>query len=309
MRRPLGTALFALGLAACAGRLPDAGFPEDEPEAPGTSGLLWFVDANGAHRTLWVSTEDGRPLASQPIEGPLWAQGSALWQWIPQPAEVALSGCTDAIEAEADEAIGTATAQRVVLRELTQSVELEIVPPPQRRPLRGLAHSVRPVASVGPYLFVVEELELDTCGAQRHVEASAFVWDLEGAQRTEVLTERERAALAEREATRARARLRERGDVEDVRLVALEPRWEKRGLALDYRFVADVCPACGDGAWSSSTIAASVPAPELPERLAAHARIPRWARAALAELEGATLAGFTRVEHPAPAHVLDALRR
>lgn len=309
-RTALRAALAIAALTGCAGRAPPAGFPE-EIEERGTSGLVWIVGPDGAHRTLWVSTEDGRPLASQPIEGPLWAEGSMLWQWAVEQVEVPLHACDEGDERPEPERVGTAIAQRVVLRELTQSVELEIRPAPAPHPVRGLAHEVRPVASVGPYVFVVEELDLDACGAHPYVEAAAFVWDLESAQRAELLTERERAAIAEVEARRAESELARRSeDVEEVRLVAMEPRWsEARELAVAYRFVADACYACGDGEWGSYTIATRVGAVELPERLAARARVPRWVRAAVASVEGATLAGFTRVEHPAPARVLDALRR
>ncbi len=309
MGRAVACALCAL-LGACAGSAPPTGFPEEPPEQPGTSGLVWIVGPDGAHRTLWVSTADGHPLASQPIEGPVWAEGSALWQWAEEAVEVPLFACEDASETPERAPIGTAVARRVVLRELTQSAELEIVRAPQTRPARGMAHSVRPVASVGPFLFVEEEIDLDTCGVHPSVEASAFTWDLSAAQRTDVLTDRERAALAEEEARRARAELAAREEVEDVRLASIDPRWsEARALSLSYLFVADVCYACGDGAWGSHTIATRLAASRLPERLAAHARVPRWVRAAVASVPGATLAGFSRVEHPAPARVLDALRR
>lgn len=302
-----GAALPALALftLACAGA-PSAGLPE-EPEEDAGTGLVWIVGADGLHRTLWVSTEDGRPIASQPIDGPVWAAGSALWQWVSEPAPVPLSACADP-PAAPGEALATAAAARIVLRELTRSTELEIVPAPRAAPLRGLTH-VSPSASVGPYLFVAQEIDLDPCGAHPYVEASAFVWDLAAAERAELLTERERELLAEREARRALGELARRSEVEDVRLVAIEPRWTASRLTLAYRFVADVCGACGDGERGSQALAARVDASALPARVAAHARVPPWVRAAVAGEEGATLAGFTRVEHPAPARVLDALRR
>lgn len=308
-RRGAALSILAASALACAGA-PRAGLLAGPAEEAAT-GLVWIVGVDGLHRTLWVSTADGRPIASQPIDGPVWASGSALWQWVAEPAPIPLSGCRDAPDEPSvrGEPVRTVDAQRVVLRELTRSDELELVRAPGGRPVRGLAHLVSPTASVGPYLFVTEEIDLDTCGAHPYVEARAFVWDLAAAERAELLTDRDLELVSTHEARRARGELARRSEVEDVRLVAIEPRWTSARLALAYRFVADVCRDCGDGEWGSHTIATRVEASALPERMAVHGRVPRWVQAAVAAVEGATLAGFTRVEHPAPARVLDALRR
>src|SRR5690606_25684713 len=85
-------AVLGWALAGCAGgpSAPMTRTPApDEPE----SGLVWIIDGTGRHRTLWVSTADGRPLSSFPLEGPVWAQGSMLWQWTEEPRSVSLRGC------------------------------------------------------------------------------------------------------------------------------------------------------------------------------------------------------------------------
>lgn len=298
--------------AGCAGAAPGQPTPPAEAEAP--TGLVWFVDAAGVHRTLWVSTRDARPLSSQPIEGPVWAAGSMLWQWTEEPVAVPLAAC-DAMHASVggtlhagESTAGTAMARRVVLRELTQSISVEMRAPPSLDAVRELSHTIEPLASVGPYLFAREELAYEPCGAPRTVEARALVWDLAAARPAEILREHERAAIAAREAADARARLRDQGvdDVGGIALAGLTPRWDaKRGLAVDYLFVAEPCYACGE----LRPVSARVTATLLPEELAASSRIPRWVRAAVARLDGATLAGFSRVDHPEPLRVLDALRR
>ncbi|MCZ7679493.1 MAG: hypothetical protein M5U28_12310 [Sandaracinaceae bacterium] len=150
-RSAAGAALPALALftLACAGA-PSAGLPE-EPEEDAATGLVWIVGADGLHRTLWVSTQDGRPIASQPIDGPVWAAGSALWQWVSEPAPVPLSACADppAEPPAPGEALATAEAARIVLRELTGSTELEIVPAPRGRPCAGSPTSSRPARRSG----------------------------------------------------------------------------------------------------------------------------------------------------------------
>ena len=69
----------ALVAAACGGATPSPEVEVPRVEAPPTSGLVWVRDAAGTDRTWWVNL-DGSPLSSLPIDGPLWADGQALWQ-------------------------------------------------------------------------------------------------------------------------------------------------------------------------------------------------------------------------------------
>jgi hypothetical protein len=309
-------AIFVVFCCACGARpLPEL-LPEPAPTEAGT-GLVWIADAEGRHQTLWVSLEDGRPLASQPIEGPVWAAGAQLWQWIDEPVRVPLDACGGAAEAD------SATLQRVTLNELTESLTVELRPLPSIEASREAAHAIVPVASVGPYLFVVEELRVAACGEENSSEATEIIWDLRAAQPARVLTPRERWSISSAEARLARERLTaelDRGppteelvsaEPANVELAALWPRWDpSAGLAVEYVFVMEACDACGDGEWGAYTRATRVPALSLPQRLSRHARVPHWARAALERrAEGATLLGFSEVLHPAPARVLEALRR
>lgn len=277
----------------------------DEPE----SGLVWIIDGTGRHRTLWVSTADGRPLSSFPLEGPVWAQGSMLWQWTEEPRSVSLRGCDT--PGRPAERRGNAIAYRVVLRELTQSLAIEMRGVPRVEPVSALSHGVEPIASVGPFVFAREELAYVPCGSPRNAEARALVWDLARGGPAEILTERERALIAHREASAARAGLRAQGveEFDELQLAALAPRWATTGLSVDYLFVTERCDGCVAGWWRAYASAARVTASPLPAELAERARVPHWVRSAVAEIEGAQLAGFSRIEHPAPLRVLDALRR
>lgn len=312
MRAPAMAASLAWVLGCATSAHPPTRTPAPDP-AP-ASGLVWLVDASGRHRTLWVSTRDGRPLSSLPIEGPLWAEGSMLWQWTEEPVEVPLVDC-DADPAlrsaraaqhgapSEDRVVGTAVGVRVVLRELTQPLSLEVRAAPSLSPVRALSHGVEPVASVGTYLFAREELRYDPCGAGASAEARTLVWDLATVLPTEILSDAERAAAT----ARAHARLRRRGleDVAPLELAALAPRWDlRRGLSLEYVFVAGGCLVC-----PASETSARVRTALLPDALAPSARVPRWVAAALARVDGATLLGFSRVDHPAPLRVLETLRR
>lgn len=291
--------------------------PATEP--PPESGLVWLVDEAGHHWTYWVSTADGAALASQPIEGPLWADDDTLWQWALEPVEVPVFGERPSSERpDPAEASGHSPVYRGVLRELVSDASVTILPAPEPGAVREVRHAVRLDGSVGTYLFVNEELTVDSWGAHPSTEARARAWDLRAAAPAELLTERERASLLPDAREQARTRLssdgREPGGEnlrsEEVELVALRPRWElDRGLSVALHFTTAVCYACGDGAFGDYTRSVWVDTPALPELLGSHGALPDWARIAAERIEGATLLGYTVVSTPGPADILASLRR
>lgn len=313
--------LAALSLAACGGESsggPDVRVPHAEP--PPQSGLVWVVDDEARHWTHWVSVEDGSSLSSQPIEGPLWADGDALWQWTAEPVEVP----TFAEEPSTDrpdpaDATGAATVTRGVMRELVTDASTVVVEAPSPGTVRRIEHGVRLDGSVGPFLFVSEEIYVEAWGAHGSSEPRALVWDLRAAAPAEILTERERATLAADAAAIARTRLVREGahegidpelSLDEVELVALHPEWDPdHGLRVDLHFATAACYACGDGLFGDYTRSVRVEAPALPERLREHASFPAWVRATLERLPGARLLGFSVVSRPDPASILESLRR
>lgn len=311
---------LALVLAACGGDpapSPTTRIPHVDP--PPRSGLVWTVDAEGRHRTLWVSL-DGTRLSSQPIEGPLWAEGDCLWQWIEEPVEVPVwRDEPDRDRPAPDSADGTETVFRGVMRELVAGDRVVVVEAPAPGAVREVHHELRPVGSVGPYVFLRDRRTIDAWGAHGVTEVRSVAWDLRSAGEAEPLTERERAALrrVERETAR-RALVTEGADrgidaqlsAERVERIALEPRWiVGEGLRVDLWYVTEACYACGDGTWGDYRLSVAVPAARTLERFEGHRRLPDWARRAAAELGDLRIAGFTRVEEPEPARVLDSLRR
>lgn len=308
-------------LAACGGDPGVHGDPTRIPLAdpPQRSGLVWMIDARGEHETLWVST-DGAPLASQPIDGPVWAEGDTLWQWVEEPVAVPVfDGLADSVEPHPSLASGTRPVTRAVLRELAGDLRVVAIEAPAPGPVRELVHEVRLVGSVGPYVFAVERLTVDAFGAHGVSEARALVWDLRAAAPAQILTDRERSSLIGAEIEEARrALLAEGADVgvdaslapDEIELVAMWPRWEMDGgLALELQLATEVCYACSDGEWSDYTRSVRVPTETVYERLAEHAALPDWVREAAALRPGGRVLGFTDVTEPAPARILDTLRR
>ncbi len=292
--------------------------PHAEP--PAESGLVWLEDAQHRHVTFWVSTADGSPLASQPIEGPLFADGEALWQWVEETVERPVYDEEPASEGNPGEPSGTRPVARGLLRELVSDASVEVVEAPAPGPVRHVESVITLRGLVGPFLFVDEVQRLDAWGAHGAMSERALVWDLRGAGPAgALLTERERASILPEAAERARARLIAEGEdagvspelrVDEVELVAIRPAWDPtHGLRVSLQLATSACYACGDGLFSDYTRSAEVELPALPERLAEHGRLPPWAIAAAARVEGARLLGFSVVSRPAPAAILASLRR
>ena len=323
-RTRLALALFASvastwGLTACGGGAGGSSVVVPRVEPPPHSGLVWMTNAEGRSLTEWVSVDDGSPIASQPIEGPLWAEGDALWQWTAETVELPVwAELPDEENPDPATAVSRADVTRIVLRELVGNSRVVILEAPEPGPVREIEHSARVSASVGPYLFVRESLTIDAWGAHGSGEVQSMVWDLRAAAPAEILTEREIAAIGSAERREAQRQLvregAEAGIEEDlatdaVELVAIEPEWDSDGLRVWLRFATEACYACGDGEWSDYTRSTRVAMHELPERLSELATMPGWVREVRARHPEHRLTGFTLVDDPAPARVLDTLHR
>lgn len=301
----VGLLLVALGCGGGPSRDPVA---VPSVEAPETSGLVWIRDAEGRDRTHWVAL-DASPLAGPPIEGAVWADGHALWQLVVEP--VAAPTWEDPPQDEGSSnpeapPDGQVTVQRVVLRELVEGSRVEVLPAPELGAVRDALHEVSIEGSVGPYLFFVSRLYVDAWGAHGATEHRATVWDLGAAAPAHIPTERERVrweALASQQA----AELEHVDEDAEIEPVALRPRWDlDEGLIVELQLAAEACYACSDGEWSDYTVSVTRPLDPPPERL--RIELPAWARDTAARV-GGTLMGFTRVEQPEPAYVLDSLSR
>jgi len=280
---------------------PSVEVPRVDP--PPASGLVWIRDDAGVDRTYWVAL-DGAPLTGSPIDGPVWADGQALWQLVVEDVPAPLYEEEPSGEATPARS-GEAVLHRVVLRELVADARVVALPAPEPGAAHALRHEVTLEGSVGPYLFFVERLYVEAWGAHGAEEVRATVWDLRAATPAAIATDRELADWEPEAARLARAL----PDVEPdagTSFAALHPRWGPEGLAVELRVAVEACYACGDGEWSDYTRSVRIPLARPPERLARP--LPAWAREAAARA-GGRLMGFTLVEAPGPARILDSLSR
>ncbi|MGE3629584.1 MAG: hypothetical protein AB7P00_06705 [Sandaracinaceae bacterium] len=301
-------------LTACGGATAtDDGVRVPGTEPPERSGLVWMREADGRDVTYWVALEDGTRLASQPIEGPLFADGDALWQWHTEARSVPLY--PEPPDEAPGEPTSLGTVSRFALRELVADADVTVIAMPELEAARSIQQTVSLEGLVGPYLFVREDIYVDAWGAHGSTSARAIVWDLRAASATDLLTERERVELGGAPLARARVRLaaaRDAGEAAPgvIDLAAVHPRWDiDDGLAVELQFIEAACYACGDGLFGDYTRSVTLDAPAVPERLLRHRSVPRWVRATAERNPSARLMGFSRVERPEPARILDTLRR
>ncbi|MCA9609382.1 MAG: hypothetical protein KC619_27465 [Myxococcales bacterium] len=297
--------LFGISMVGgCGGSASAPAVEVPRVDRPPQSGLVWMRDEAGHDRTWWVAL-DGSPLAGQPIDGPLWADGEALWQMTIEDVPIGLYDEEPDEEGAPPDSERVGEVHRVVLRDLVDDARMVAVEAPTPGVVHEVEHEIRLEGSVGPYLFFVERLSVTAFGAHGAEEMRAVVWDLSAAAPADVATDRELARW-EPEATRRARALPEVEEDASVSFVAFHPRWSPEGLAVELQVSAETCYACGDGEWSDYTRSARIALPEPPERLAIP--LPAWAREA-ATRDGGTLMGFTRVESAAPAGILDSLSR
>lgn len=205
-------------------------------------------------------------------------------------------------------AAGAGQLARAALLDPATGARDEVVPLPAFEESNTRQHDARLVASVGPYLFVLEEDAVFACGAHGSTAVTARVWDAE--RRTAVDLVQELPAL-DVLARQADARLDEAGleaaplvDDERSAIVALVPSFGPDAtLALDALGARSACYACGDGRWSSYTRAAAVPVGPLPRSLRGLGVPPRAVRAFVSGVSGESLGGWSvgpRPKRPAP---------
>ncbi len=286
----------------------------DAPPGAGPDLLVWTTDAEDR-----VVTHRTRPGATTQrlADGVLIAAGSDVWRLELETTAVTLYECDwQGDDGPRGKTVGTKPALRATLERLGRGTKVEVSAAPLDE-VADIDHRIAAVASVGPYLFLVEHVWTYSCGAHGHVEVRSMAFDVRAQAALEPLTDADGDAVsrsARGEALRMFAADDQAGfgelRAEDVVLTRLLPRWTGEGLLeVGARFTAPACYACSDGLWSSYTRSADVALGFVPERLAPYARAP-FSVASFEEAHpGERVAGWSAVESPAALDALDAWQR
>ncbi|WP_437588614.1 hypothetical protein [Sorangium sp. So ce1000] len=304
----MSIALLAL-ISGCASR-PQSNFPIplEVPPAPalrspappsdaaiGGALLVWGRAGDGPPRT-WHLTEGGAVIGEE--AGIVVATGRGEWRWEVRDVQVETSACDFGPGDTREPGEGTASRAALVLR--GSGARQQVIAPPDADGSNVIHHEAEAIGSVGPYLFIEERTYTDACGAHGFEGAAFLVWDADKGAVVDLLAEVPDAPALQGD---AKAILDEgeddpetaRQEQEAPELVQIAPVYDERGsLQLTAKLARASCYACGDGAWSSYTRSAVVPAERAPERLAAWASTPAGVQGFLAQHPGVKVGGWSR---------------
>ncbi|MDC3955704.1 hypothetical protein [Polyangium jinanense] len=278
----------AVDLAAGARAAP----PEAESDG---EVLIWGKQDDGLPATYRVA-DDGRVLGEEPGIVIATSRGELVWR--EREAEVKLGGCEGGTPPENLEP-GTVTHAWLAPRD-DQARQVIVDPGDDGAGVGELSHHVELLGSVGPYLFVHEDVSVFSCGAHGNTVANFKLWDAEAGKEIDLMRH-----LPNKEALARRAEpMLDEGDMdpEEARkheaipdLVQIFPVYgERGGLRIDAQFARDDCYACSDGLWSGYTRSVILPSESMPERFAPWSTPPVAVVKFLQSHPGFTLRGWSR---------------
>jgi hypothetical protein len=295
---------LAASLAGCAEGRPQpprtvtvARVPRDgEPRGYGTPTMLvWARDKQGLAWTYQVQP-DGK--ADARLEGIHIATKRGEWTWVTKTLDVETEPCDLSLGSRHPAQGGTVTRASAVGSGDREQV---IVDPDtacgSEHCPNEVRHEARPVASVGPYLFVEQSTYAYACGAHGFTQASFVIWDLDQGRAVDLVGQ-----VPNREALLADAARAFAEDAADrpvfgdgkAEITELLPTLDSstRKIGFEAQLTVPSCYACSDGLWSSYTrsvrVKAAAPAP-----LASFTELPTQVAVFLSRHPGLGLGGWS----------------
>jgi hypothetical protein len=253
---------------------------------------VWTTSANDAAPVTHVLSDAGDVLEDLP--GIHVSAAGTVWTWEQSPEAVETSPCEDDPERPAGE--GHATRARLVPDDKSRA-PLSIATPVDGGDVNEIDHSVRVLASVGPYVFVEESTYAYTCGAHGNTGVSFAVWNLdEGAtvdlvadlpNRDDIAASGKKVIDDDPDTTDFTADGETASITEVLPHVGAEPRLQATALV-----TVPSCYACTQGGWGSYTMSTLVDSP-LPTRLEPLGNIPRAVSAFAARHPELSIGGYS----------------
>ncbi|MDI1447075.1 hypothetical protein [Polyangium sp. 6x1] len=303
--RPFALLAASIALAsACGGNRPAvapavdlaAGPRATPPEAERDGDVLvWGKQGDGRPMTYRVA-DDGHVLGEEPGIVIATSRGELVWR--EREAEIKLTGCG---EGGPLESLGPGTVTHAWLGPRDDQARQVVVDPGEDGDGAGeLSHRVELLGSVGPYLFVREDVFIFACGAHGNTAASFKLWDAEAGKEIDLMHHLpNKDALARSaeslldEGDRDPEEARQQEDVPEL-VQILPVHGERGGLRIDAQFARADCYVCSDGLWSGYTRSAIVPSEWMPERFAPWSTPPVAVVKFLQSHPGFALGGWSR---------------
>lgn len=268
MSKILGLAAAALTLALASPAIA----AQSEPRLSQSGALVWATDGSGTAATFRLRIDPDGSIREERTSGILVAARGEIFRWsarqVPVPTGLA---CESFGETGAPEP-GTGTLVSLVpVRTDAASHPMSVSRPDYAQGLEVnmFTESVELTASLGPYLFVHQNVFSYTCGAHGGEYHDAFVFDAESGRRVALYAAAEEKQLEREFAGQALHAL----DAEQIlpgtplTLTASHPVYDDAGLRMDHQWTANTCYACSDGQWDSYTMSTHVTSVDMPKAL------------------------------------------
>ncbi len=290
--RLLVTALLAGVVSGCGSARPSEMdlatiIALDIASSPIQDAVVWTIDKDQQIWSHWLkgSGNSMEMMATRPGLSLPW--GDSMWLWQPVEHEQLLCDCdawqilTD--ERECPEGVEPALRQSaqlvdLVSRQVKDVVPLKELPDEAWIQLGELNGQLVPIASVGQYLFVAQREEGQGCDARFwSFTNQVVVIDLEQQQAVPMVTAEELERIRTREQRVAFEELQHDSirSADELQLSGIIPFYDQQeGLRVSYQFTSRLAPEATTTHAESVQRAVTIPAAELPMKLAPFADVP-----------------------------------
>lgn len=256
--------------------------------------LVWARDKQGLAWTYQVQP-DGKGDAR--LEGIHIATRRGRWTWVTKTLDVETEACDLSLGSRQPAQVGTVTRASAIGSGDREQV---IVDPDtacgSEHCPNEYRHDARPVASLGPYLFVEQSTYAYACGAHGFTTASFVVWDLDHRKPVDLVGQVPNRDALFTDAARLFAEDSAnrpifgdgKAEVTEV-LPVLDPSGK---VGFQAQLTIPTCYACSDGLWSSYTRSVRVKTAP-PAALASFTELPGQVALFLSQHPGLTLGGWS----------------
>lgn len=256
---------------------------------------MWARDKAGLAWTYQVQP-DGK--ADARLEGIHIATARGQWTWVTKTLDVETEPCDLSLGSRQPAQGGTVTRASVLGSGDREQV---IVDPStgcggEHCP-NEVRHDARPIASLGPYVFVEESTYAYACGAHGFTNASFVVWDLDQGRAVDLISQiPNRDVLLSSSARLFDDDAADRpvfgeGKAEITEIVPVLDAASGK-VAFQAQLTVPTCYACGDGAWSSYTRSVRIKA-QPPAALTAFGTLPSQVAVFLSAHPGLAFGGWS----------------
>lgn len=252
--------------------------------------IVWTYDQDRKISSYWVRANEITGILVASRTGMLFPIDTSFWELQQDMIEFPLCDCEqwrqNSMRGSCPEASTIGQGNVLKFVDMISNRELEIVPKKEIYKDIGFgdreySFDVSLAGSIGPFLFVLFNVERIPCGANRKSSSSEYyIIDMRKEVQVDILEPLEWQRIAEEEQTEAFEQLQSDPNLDlrspkDLCLTGIKPLFlSDRGLTVGYMFTSNASFADSNGNWSSYSRSTTVAAKHVPTALSPYIRVP-----------------------------------